>query len=234
MAGERESFYTSRPGTDQGRVAASGITVPEGSQLLALGSDTAGRVAWLKKGDQFDIFQSDTPAAAAKILRFQGGWRGPVACMPAVSAEVGPPNFYVLANGQTLILAIDEGVNQTVTFATAQFADITKARPLEVVTVLNASLTGATASLTGRGAFKVVSDTSGKRSRVRVVGGTAAALVMEELAWKAALLVGGNEVASRILRSGESQTLTDMAANLIGYIAAAPFEVKFRLEVVAV
>lgn len=233
MAGERESFITNLPGIEQARVDSVNFEPPEGSYALVLGNDLTGRFGWFKKGDIFDVYQSDSPAAAAKILRFSGKWRGPTVALPAVSAEVGPPNFFVLADGQTLILAIDEGANQTITFATAAFTDITKARPSEVVAAINAQLTGATASLTGRGGLKVSTHSSGRRARVGVVGGTAAALVMEELAWKASLRVGGDELASRLLLPGEEQDLSDMAANLIEYMAAAPFEVRFRLEVIA-
>lgn len=231
MAGERECFYTSLPGVEQGRVDSQTFEPPEGRYALVLGSDNPGRYGWFKKGDLFDVFQTDTPAAAAKLLRFTGKWRGPIQAMPAVSAEVGPPNFFVLADGQTLILAIDEGSNQTITFSTGDFADITKALPSEVVAAINAELTGATASLTGRGGLYVSTFTSGRRARVAVLGGTATALAMEELAWKASLQIDADELVSRILLPGEEQDLSDMAANLIEY--TPPFTVRFRLEVVA-
>lgn len=244
MAGTKETFYTSRPGLDQGRIAPSNFDPPEGDYVFCCGSDTPGRYAWLKAGDKFEVYQADSPDAAAKILRFVGKWRGPVSAMPAVTAEVGPPNFYTLSDGETLFLDIDESeIPQVITFNAASFVDITKARPAEVVDVINASLTGAVASLTGRGALQVRSLGSGRRARVRVVGGTATALDMTELAWKFSIFIdssgggegipfAGDEHSSRILRTGEDQDLSDMGANITSYVP--PIEIHFRLEVVEI
>jgi hypothetical protein len=232
MAGSRETFYTDRPGIDQGRIEPESIIAPEGDYVLALGSDTVGREVWMKPGDKYDVFQTDSPAVADKLLKFRGYWRGTNKPMPAVSNEVTSPNFFVLANGQTLILNIDNGSNQTITFVTGDFVDITKARAQEVVDVINANIVGGYAINTGRESIAIYSNGRGRRSRVEVVGGTASALNMQEIAWRAALLVGGSLVASRLLRTGEQQDLSDMAANLINF--TPPFEIRFRLEVVTI
>jgi uncharacterized repeat protein (TIGR01451 family) len=51
-------------------------------------------------------------------------------------------NGYALANGQTLILKVDGGANQTITFNNANFADITKATTAEIVAVINTAIPG--------------------------------------------------------------------------------------------
>lgn len=231
---ELTPFLTSRPGIDQGRIEPVNFDVPEGDYLFALGSDTAGRESFFKLGDRFDVYQAEIPGSLARIIRFRGKWRGPVGTMPAVSLIIDPGVGFSLSDGQTLILAIDEGLNQTITFATAQFANIAAALPEEVAAAINSQLTGASAVSTGFGSVQVTSDTSGKRSRVRVVGGSASALGMIELGWKFSLLVDGDELASRILRPGEEQELADMGASLSEYIVTSSLEVRFRLEVVEV
>ena len=233
MAGELHTFLTGRPGIDQGRNNPDNFTVNEGDFLFTMGSDTPGRVGWFKLGDTFDLLQSDTPAAVDKIVRFRGKWRGPTSGMPAVSAEVGPPNWFVLADAQTLILSIDGGSNQTITYSTGDFADITKALPGEVVSTTNTQLTGATATSTGFGQMAIHSDTNAKRSRVQVIGGTATALTMVELGWRISMRLDNDVLVSRILKTGEEQDLSDMAVNLAEY-TTPPTELKFRLEVIAV
>jgi len=150
--------------------------------------------------------------------------------MPAVTVAEPAPG-YALADGQTLILAIDGGANQVVTFSTGSFVSIAAARALEVRDAINASaLTGATAFLTGEG-VGIRSDTTGRRSRVEVVGGTAVALALTELGWRLSLLLAGVVVASRDLQPGENEDLIDMAGNLAAH--GDPAEVRFRVELVA-
>lgn len=226
MAGEVAPFLTQRPGVEQGRVQTTNFVPTEGDYAMVLGSDIAGHTREFSVGDRFDVFQSDTPIAAAKLIRFRGKWRGP-SRMPALAQAV---ELYALVDGQTLLVDIDGGGQQTITFATAQFVAIGAARADEVVAAINSQITGATASVASPGAPQIFSDTTGLRSRVEILGGTAAALSMSELGWKASLLLDGIERASRILRPGEEQILDDMAANLA---TAATVVILFRLEVVA-
>lgn len=227
MAGERVPFLTQRPGIEQGRIEPTNFTPGIGSTFaMVLGSDVAGHEREFSVGDRFDIFQSDTPIADAKLIRFAGRLRGP-SRMPALAQAT---ELYVLSDGETLLVAVDGGSPQTITFNTGSFADIANARADEVVAVINAQITGATASVASPGAPQILSDETGKGSRIEITGGTAAALSMSELAWKASLLLDGVERASRILRPGETQELADMAGNLA---TAAAVEVRFRLEVVA-
>lgn len=226
MPGEQSPFVTARVGIHQGRLEPVGFVPTEGDFAFVMGSDIAGREREFSVGDQFDIFQSDTPIAAAKLIRFRGKWRGP-SRMPALAQAV---ELYALVDGQTLLVDVDGGGQQTITFATAQFVAIGAARADEVVVAINSQISGATASVASPGAPQVFSDATGLRSRVEILGGTATALSMSELAWKASILLDGVERASRILRPGEDQTLDDMAANLA---TAVTVEIRFRLEVVA-
>jgi uncharacterized repeat protein (TIGR01451 family) len=56
-------------------------------------------------------------------------------------------NGYGLADGQTLILKLDGGAAQTITFRNADFADITKATTAEIVAVINSTVAGLARSL---------------------------------------------------------------------------------------
>ena len=227
MAGERVPFLTQRPGIEQGRVQTTNFVPTEGDWAMVLGSDIPGHEREFSVGDRFDVVQTDAPIAAAKLIRFRGKWRGP-SRMPAIAQAT---ELYALVDSQTILLRVDGGTVQTITFTTAQFVAIGSARADEVVPAINSQITGATASVTSPGAVQILSDTSGRRSRVEITGGTAAALSMAELGWKASLSLGGSEKASRILRPGEDQTLDDMAANRP--TVPSSFEIRFRLEVVA-
>ena len=228
MAGALTPWITRRPGEEQGRIQdPSGFAQPEGDHAMVVGADSANWSGRFAIGDRFDLFQSDV-VTPGKILRFTGRFRGP-ARMPAISVDE-PAAGYVLADGQTLILAVDGGTNQVITFSAGQFSDITKARALEVRNAIASTLTGGTPFLTGEG-VGVQSDTTGRRSRVEVVGGTAAALGFTELGWRFQMLLAGTVVAARDLQPGEEEDLKDMAGNLAAH--GDPAEVRFRLELVA-
>jgi hypothetical protein len=229
---ELSSFYTSRPGIDQGRVDSDTFVVPEGDYLFLSGSDTPNKFSWFSEGDSYAINQTDTPPSNSLITRFTGKWRGPQTTMPVLSVDVGPPNYFVLADGQTLILSVDEGGNQTVTFTTGYFVSITQAKPIEVVGAINAQLIGATASVTGSGGIKIKSNSTGKGSRVEIIGGTATALILSELQWELSIIVDTDILNTRILWPGQEQDLSDMGASIVEY--TAPFDLEFKLELVAV
>jgi hypothetical protein len=77
-----------------------------------------------------------------------------------------------LADGQTLTLRFEGGVEQTVVFATADFVDISNATPEEVAAVINAAISGGKAFVAGS-VLTLASDTEGTNSSVEVTGGTA-------------------------------------------------------------
>ena len=91
------------------------------------------------------------------------------------SLECANAETYALSDGQTLTVAIDgEVVAQTVTFNTAEFADIANATAEEIAAVINAELQGAFATVTTGGTkVTITSDRAGTGSVVEVTGGTA-------------------------------------------------------------
>lgn len=87
------------------------------------------------------------------------------------SANVEP---FTLVNGQTLILSVDGAANDTATFNTADFIDITNATAQEVANVINQDITGVYA-YPAEGAVRITSDTwiEDPTASIEVVGGTA-------------------------------------------------------------
>jgi hypothetical protein len=216
-------FVVKRPGIEHGRIVPSDLAVPEGDFVAMLGADSPG---WedhaFRVGDKVELYQSDSKGSG-DVLGLQSTVRSP-SRMPALSHV---ENF-ALADGQTLLLSIDGGATQTITFNTADFADIANARAVEVRDVLNAALVGATAAITGFGQVSVLSDDTGRHKRVQVVGGTATALRMYELAWYVEVLINSVVVSQRRLRVGETRALSGLSGNLAAY--SDPVEVKFRLR----
>lgn len=87
------------------------------------------------------------------------------------STGTGP---FTLANNQTLLLRIDGGAIQTITFTIAQFVNITAATEAEVQSVINSTLSGASASQSTEGALVLTSGSQGLGSSIEITGGTAA------------------------------------------------------------
>ena len=81
---------------------------------------------------------------------------------------------YSLADSETLLVAVDGGGAQTITFLLGDFADISAATAAEVAAVINAQITGAEATIdTGAGTVKIKTLTQGTGGSVQVTGGTA-------------------------------------------------------------
>jgi len=78
---------------------------------------------------------------------------------------------YDLDNAQTLLIKVDQGSEQTITFVTGDFVNIDLATAAEVAAVIDSNLTGGSASDEG-GYVRVVSDTDGTGSALQVTGGT--------------------------------------------------------------
>lgn len=96
----------------------------------------------------------------------------PIDTLPAelITSTAAP---YGLADGQTLDAEIDGGATQVVTFNLVDFVDIANATAAEVVAVLTANISGATASrISSRVALR--SDVAGDLSSIEITGGTAA------------------------------------------------------------
>ena len=93
----------------------------------------------------------------------------------AASLECANAEVYALADGQTLTVKIDgEATAQTITFNTAEFADIGNATAEEVAAVINAEIVSASAyTSTSDTKVTIKSDKEGTDSEVEVTGGTA-------------------------------------------------------------
>lgn len=222
-------FYTDKVGVEQGRVInPQGFTPPEGEAALVLGSDEAGHFRRFNVGDRIDVFQSDTPDAASKLLKFATRAIGP-SRMPSVTS--GDETF-TLADTENLLVKVDDGTQQNIVFDAADFSDITNATADEVVVAINAQLQGATAFNSGLRQVGILSNRTGRFSRVQIVGGSAqVGLDFEEWAWRAVLLLNDIEVNAVELYPGRVQNFDEWGANLLGF--ATPTEIKFRLEVIA-
>lgn len=233
MAGSLTPWITQLPGVEQMRVEdPSGWLQPEGDHAMVLGSDEAGREGRFGFGD-WEYFTQTVTYAPAKIARFSGKIRGP-SRMPAVSIDEPGAGYYVLADGQTLILNIG-GSDVTITFTTAQFADITKARAWEVraaiQTALDAASAPAVAYLTGMG-VGVMPTTTGRGSRIKVEGGTAVNLGFLETAWRFVVAVNGTEIAELYIFAGEEKELKDWGVNLESF--PDPATLRFSVELAGV
>lgn len=99
----------------------------------------------------------------------------PVNDLPAEIATSAAEPF-VLSDGMTLNVDVDGGGVQVVTFFTADFVDIAAATADEIVAVLSANLTGATATrIVNR--IDLKSDVVGETSSLEITGGTAASVL---------------------------------------------------------
>lgn len=95
------------------------------------------------------------------------GWSAQAAVL---SQSVEP---FALEDGLELTLIIDGGDEQTVTFDTADFVDITAATAAEVAAAISAAITGGVAEDHTDGAVMILSDTDGTGSIIQVTGGDA-------------------------------------------------------------
>jgi hypothetical protein len=84
----------------------------------------------------------------------------------------GNAETYALSNGQTLLIEVDEGSEQTITFVTGDFVAIGSATAAEVALVITNNLTGGDAIDAG-GSVRIRSDTDGEGSALQITGGTA-------------------------------------------------------------
>jgi phage tail sheath protein FI/limonene-1,2-epoxide hydrolase len=135
--------------------------------LTSSGVPTAGSVV----GDNAAPF--DLEPAQTLVVAVDGGSADTATFNATAAARSnGGAGPYTLSNGQTLTVSIDGGAVQTVTFLTSEFSNIAAATRAEVVAVLNAKLSGASASDTGS-AVRITSDRRGTGSGVNVTGGTA-------------------------------------------------------------
>jgi hypothetical protein len=108
-------------------------------------------------GSATTIDRIETPVA---------GWTA----QAAIDSDLSEP--FALSNGQTLLVKVDDGSEQTVTFLTGDFVAIGAATAQEIADVINANTTGIDAMDAG-GMVRIQSDTDGPGSAIEVTGGSA-------------------------------------------------------------
>lgn len=176
---------------------------PLDTPVLIAGS--AGEAAKLYVDEDEEANRGTLPVHVAQILRQTGALIVVVrvaeevdaAVAATVTADAGP---YVLEDGFTLQIKVNGGAPQTITFATADYADIGAATAEEIVAA--ESLTGATLTDVA-GTLKITANTA--PGSIEIVGGTALAALGLEVG-----LVEG---------TAESINLTDTRANVVGGVA---------------
>jgi len=89
----------------------------------------------------------------------------------------GNAETYALTDGWTLTVKIDQGIEDTATFNTADFVDIGNALAQEVADVINEDIAGCTATVDSSDKVVITSDAHGKGGYVEVTGGTANATI---------------------------------------------------------
>jgi hypothetical protein len=114
---------------------------------------------------------------------------------------------YTLVNNQTLTVSIDGGPEQTITFVTANFVDISNATAAEVAAVIASQIVGAQADVSG-GAPRIRSDRRGTGSGVNVTGGSANA----DLAFTTGNVAGTGNVSNiDAVSAAEVKTVVEAA-----------------------
>lgn len=111
--------------------------------------------------------------------------------------------------GKTLTVSINGGATQTITFVDGNFADPANATAEEVAAVINAGISGASASVTSGGTkVTITTDRKGTGASVNVIGGTANAL----LAFTTGALAGTGNVANvEAVTVSEIKTIVEAA-----------------------
>lgn len=153
--------------------------------------------------ENFDLDPADT-----LDVDVDGGGAATATFNATAASRTSAAETYALANGQTLLVAIDGGVIQTITFLTAEFVAIGAATALEVAAVINAKIVGASAN-GSTGSVVLTSDSRGTGSGVDVSGGTGNGA----LVFTTGLISGtGNVVNIEAVTAAEVKTIVELAA----------------------
>lgn len=107
---------------------------------------------------------------------------------------------FPLSGGETLLLRIDEGATQTVTFNTVDFSDITNATAQEVADAIKDATNGLDA-IDANGFVRIISDADGSGSAVQITAGSS----IEVLGFSLAKVRGFNSDAPARSLSGTAE-----------------------------
>lgn len=162
-----------------GRIVSVGATGPQ-YETTEVASNSSGQVAHVEVAAQATSL-GPTPGNAQSIdtiVTPAGGWFANAA---QFSRNAAP---FELANGETVVVAIDEGAEQVITLNSGDFSNIAAATATEVANAINATLTGGTATALADDTVVVQSDTNGSGSAVRVRGTANLALGFPRFTWR--------------------------------------------------
>lgn len=143
-------------------------------------------------GEQWESTEAVTNSSgynATVAVAFQSVNTGPIAGNPATIDTIKTPvsgwsakaaisslssEPYYLQDGQTFLIEVDQADAQTVTFATGDFVDINAATAQEVIAAIISDISSGISGIDAGGVVRLVSDTDGTGSALRIAGGTGA------------------------------------------------------------
>lgn len=157
----------------------AGVTLPAGSvvSIVATGARFETLAAVTNSGGSAADFNVDCvssdfgaiPGPAQSIRKIETpvtGWNEVAATILSANAQT-----YALSNGMNLLVKVDDGAVQTVTFLTGDFAIIGAATAAEVAAKIDSVLIGA-GSAADTNKVRITSDEDGPASAIHVTGGT--------------------------------------------------------------
>ncbi|MCP4693559.1 MAG: hypothetical protein GY859_36325, partial [Desulfobacterales bacterium] len=135
----------------------------------------------LPVGRNVDIISDSSGAASALRVNTGASTASDVLGFPAkaTSAAGGPSarlvnsndEPYSLADGMTLVVSVDGGVDQTIVFSSGDFADISEAASREVAQVIRGRLAGAESFTTSRSRFTAIAIAPSDSNRIYAATG---------------------------------------------------------------
>lgn len=134
------------------------------AEVTNAGSDQANIAAAVSSSEKGPIVGN--AYSIDSIISPVSGWTAKA----AIDSQNSEP--FALVDLQTLLIEVDEGISQAVTFNTADFVSIGAATAQEVIDAIAADTTGLT-GIDASGVVRIVSDLDGSGSAIQFVGGTA-------------------------------------------------------------
>lgn len=206
---------------DAGKLASIGVN-GEQWQLKTAVTNSTGANATLDGEFESVNFGPivGNPSTIDTIKTPVSGW----SAKAAIDSLASEPFF--LADGETLLVEIDQAAAQTVTFNTADFVSITAATAQEVIDAIVADITSGISGIDVSGVIRLVSDLDGSGSALRITGGTAA----EALGFSQAEFKGFNNdtPAQSINATAETYALVDAQTLTVKVDDGTPQVVTFN------
>jgi hypothetical protein len=193
-----EAFFKEAPGSRlrQSRVVHyTDVTDPTTKASLASTTTIQTEALAETKGFVLGTIQEPFVFADGDDLDFSvdgGGTDTATFNVTAAEEESSAETYDLSSGGETLLLKIDQGSVQTITFQTSMFGTPAAATAIEVAAAVNAQLVGGYAiTTTGDTIVQIWSDTLGTGSYVEITGGTA----NSELAFPTSEIQGTGDAA---------------------------------------